>query len=258
MNSTPIRPLSQKQSRNHHFKIAQLAKNTLNVQETRITKKLGIPISDIDLECPKCSTRIRSSFPYENWTFEEIDQDSNPEFAWLYSAETLTLEELSLIAENKYTSKAIKKIRARDLARVSNGDFDALLNFQNPDFIFSANSTKTYFFPTMKLSATVFKPMPDEKTFIASEKIEYQTMRTRNNVPYFVNVDIGLFFLTNKRFIFIGTEKIVIKKLSDISEFNHLEHSLIIQLKNRKRPDAYDNLDGALFESVLEGIFQNS
>lgn len=228
--------------------------SNLKPEETRITSKLGIPQSDINLECPQCFTRLRSPYPFINWIVEEINQKENPEFAWLYAAETLATSDLKIIATGKHTKKAIMKLRAQELGKISDGNFNSIRNLMSKGLIIESANVKTNIYPKLKVNSSQFTLQKDEIVIITSSDISLQRETTRNNLPYQSPVDVGLLIITNKRFAFFGRSKQIVKRLADIGDIRQKKFNLFIYLKGRKTADIFVNLDESLYASILEGM----
>jgi hypothetical protein len=218
----------------------------IKLSETPKTSRLGLPQSDLAMDCPACLLHLDNRSPYTYWLVAVRNPDTNPEFAFLYNDERLTDLEIHAISLGRHTAKAYEKLRARSLSRIAEGQWEELRNM-TPPMLRAGPSIQVEIYPE--------KPdfLPNEHGLVSFNPIQLLEQRTRQNTPVWVSVTRGRLTLTTHRFLFDGDERDVEKRLSDIEDFQLDVGDLLVRRKGKKRPEKFTGLDAPLAASVLKG-----
>jgi len=225
--------------------------NEMVAREIEKKGSLGIPHSDLSIECPSCHTQFDSYFPFQSWLVVEANAEKNKDFAWLYGGENLSRDEVVLIANGKYTMNAIQKLRARALPIISDGDFEQLSSW-DPQLLIKDQNVQIYLNPPNNSWGLSLKDA--EHIWFVSNQVTFAEQRTREKVPYLLKLDNGIFFITNLKYGFIGRIKNLDKKLTEITSIQEERLRLDVFRKNRISAEYFLGLDAELASSILEGL----
>lgn len=252
VNGIWLYQFNSRTSRIHKIKISAPHKcpacgADIKLSETPKTSGLGLPQSDLAMDCPACLLHLDNRSPYTHWLVTVRKPDNNPEFAFLYNGERLTDQEIHEVSQGRHTAKAYDKLRSRSLSRIAAGQWEELRNMTAP-MLRADPSTRVDLFPGK------VECRPGEQALVAFSIVQLFEQRTHENMPVWVPLTRGCLTLTTQRILFDGWGKDFEKRLLDIEAFQMVDGDLLIRRKGKKRPEKFVGLDTMLAISILEGF----
>lgn len=224
------------------------------------TTRFGIPSVKRSVACNQCQSLLQE-VGIGQWRWQ-VDANTNAEMDWLYGDEIVSDKELLLVASGQHTDKAEKKIaerkelerkrkRAEALEEVSRGNWATLASLSN-ELVEAPVGTSVMY------GATIGTPLAlqgEEKCLLVVKGSALGETRTRQNAPYLHTVDQGgAFFVTTKRYGYVGAGKTTTQKLGVIEKVEVSGSTLTVYRSNRKTPEHFSGLDVSLAKAVLDGV----
>jgi hypothetical protein len=242
------------------LKICPACKGELHLIEN-VTHHLFIPSVSRTVGCNHCVSRLVEIGP-DAWKYF-VDGARSPQIEWLYDGEVLDIRELNGILAGQHTPRAQAKItnrieqerktaRRNALNTISNGNL-AVLDRLESRLIETPSGVQTFWGKGINPPAEL-KLQKNEVCLLVMRPITFGEERTKDNVPYIKTVERGEFFITDRRYGFIGSTKTVTQKLDAITRIGTRQGALLVARTNRKTPEFFINIDNELAEAVLTGV----